>query len=194
MVFEERAYKTLVVSSSEKFNDNLSPVLGNGKCNPITWVDSIAAAKRMILENVFDYVIINTPLPDELGVKFAIDLSENKNLVCLILVRSELYPEIKAKVTPYGAYTLSKPTSGVAISQALDFCAATRERLRGFEKKTLSIEGKMEEIRLVNRAKWLLIENMRLTEPEAHKYIEKKAMNLCISKTDVAREIIKNYP
>ena len=71
--------------------------------------------------------------------------------------------------------------------------AAARERLRRLESKATSIEEKMEEIRLVNRAKWLLIENQKMTEQEAHHHIEKQAMNRCCSKKEIALGIIKTY-
>ena len=70
---------------------------------------------------------------------------------------------------------------------------SAREKLRKTEKKTLSIEEKMEEIRIVNRAKWLLIGELKLDEPEDHRYIEKQAMDRCVSKRVVAEEIIKTY-
>ena len=68
-----------------------------------------------------------------------------------------------------------------------------RERLRRKEKKAISIEEKMEEIRLINRAKWLLISELKMDEPEAHRYIEKQAMDRCVSRREVAVEIIKTY-
>ena len=71
--------------------------------------------------------------------------------------------------------------------------SSARERLRKSEKKALSIEEKMEEIRIVNRAKWILIRELKLDEPEAHRYIEKQAMDRCISKRIIAEEIIKKY-
>ena len=76
---------------------------------------------------------------------------------------------------------------------ALDWLASARERLRKFEKKTLSIEEKMAEIRLVNKAKWLLIGELHMDEPDAHRYIEKQAMDRCISRREIAEEIIKTY-
>ncbi|MBP5313669.1 MAG: ANTAR domain-containing protein, partial [Eggerthellaceae bacterium] len=69
----------------------------------------------------------------------------------------------------------------------------TKERLRTLEKKTMSVEEKMEEIRIINRAKWLLISELKMDEPQAHRYIEKQAMNRCISKKEVAEEIVKTY-
>ena len=70
---------------------------------------------------------------------------------------------------------------------------SARERLRQFEKKTLSIQEKMAEIRLVNQAKWILIRELNMNEPDAHRYIAKQAMDRCITKQTIAEEIIKTY-
>ena len=51
----------------------------------------------------------------------------------------------------------------------------------------------MEEIRIVNHAKWVLIRNLGLSEDSAHKTIEKQAMNTRSSKREVAEQIIKTY-
>ena len=61
------------------------------------------------------------------------------------------------------------------------------------EAKQATVEEKIEEIRLVNRAKWLLIECLDMTEPEAHHYIEKQSMDRRISKREVAETVIKTY-
>ena len=93
----------------------------------------------------------------------------------------------------HGVFTLPKQTSKPTLLTAINWMSSARERLRKTEKKTLSIEEKMEEIRIVNRAKWILIRELKLDEPEAHRYIEKQAMDRCISKRIVAEEIIKTY-
>ena len=66
----------------------------------------------------------------------------------------------------------------------------TRERLRRMEQKSLSMEDKMAEIRLINRAKWVLIEQ-GMSEQDAHRYIEKQAMDRCVPKRVVAEEILR---
>ena len=71
--------------------------------------------------------------------------------------------------------------------------ASARERLRKMEKKATTIEEKMEEIRLVNRAKWILIEQLKMTEADAHHHIERQAMDRCVSKKEIALGIIKTY-
>ena len=76
---------------------------------------------------------------------------------------------------------------------ALSWMESARERLRQFEKKSLSVKEKMAEIRIVNKAKWILIRELKMNEPDAHRYIEKQAMDRCITKQTIAEEIIKTY-
>lgn len=193
MALEERDYRTLVVASSEKFRESLLPLFAPAHCRPVLYADSVAAAKRLMLENSFDLVIVSAPLPDEPGTRFAIDLSLGRSTVCLLFIRSDLYADVRSRVAPFGVFTLPKPTSSAAAGYGLDFLVSARERLRNLEKKTQTLEEKMQEIRVVNRAKLLLIENRAMTEPDAHRYLEKQAMDRCVPKLEVANEIVSLY-
>ena len=193
MSLKERVYSVLVVSEGESFHAALAPLLPAANYHPVRRVASVSAAKREVAERSFDYVIVNAPLRDETGVRFAIDASSTRGTVVLLLVKSDLYPDIYDKVAEYGVFALPKPTSKLTMATALSWMASAREGLRKFEKKTLSIEEKMEEIRLVNRAKWLLISELHLSEPEAHRYIEKQAMDRCTNRRQIALGIIKTY-
>ena len=193
MSLKERVYSVLIVSAAEGFNDALSALLPTSKYSPTNFVSNISAAKRAFAERAFDFVIINSPLPDDIGTRFAIDTGSSKETVVLLMVRAELQAEIYDKVAEHGVFVLPKPTSKPTMAIALSWLSSAREKLRKTEKKTLSIEEKMEEIRIVNRAKWILIRELKLDEPEAHRYIEKQAMDRCISKRIVAEEIIKTY-
>ena len=193
MSLKERVYSILIVSASEKINDAFSTLLPKSKYSPVCFATSINTAKRAFAERAYDYVIINSPLPDDIGVRFAIDTCNTKATVVLLMVRAELHEEVYDKVAEHGVFTLPKPTSKPVIVTALNWMSSSRERLRKTEKKTLSIEEKMEEIRIVNRAKWLLISELKMDEQTAHRYIEKQAMDRCVSKRVVAEEIIKTY-
>ena len=193
MSLKERVYSVLIVSAAESFNDTLSALLPNSKYSPTHFVSNISAARRALAERAFDFVIINSPLPDDIGTRFAIDTGNSKETVVLLMVRAELQAEIYDKVAEHGVFVLPKPTSKPIIITALSWLSSAREKLRKTEKKTLSIEEKMEEIRIVNRAKWLLISELKMDEQGAHRYIEKQAMDRCVSKKVVSEEIIKTY-
>ncbi|MGN0999050.1 MAG: ANTAR domain-containing response regulator [Faecousia sp.] len=193
MVFQEKTYSVLVVSSTTKFNEAIAQMLPVTDFYPVSYAGNVAAARRELLGRTYDFVIINAPLPDDFGTRLAIDAVSGTSTAVLLLARAEMIGQIDEKVTPQGVFTLSKPTSTQSLQQALKWMAASRERLRKMEKKATSIEEKMEEIRLVNRAKWLLIEQLKMTEADAHHYIERQAMDRCISRREIALGIIKTY-
>ncbi|MBR3398064.1 MAG: response regulator [Lachnospiraceae bacterium] len=193
MNFSERTYSVLIVSASNHFTDAVKALLENSRYEPVRTVKSISEARRAAAEMSFDHILINSPLPDETGIRFAIDISSSRGTVVLLAVSYELLTEIFEKSAEHGVFTIPKPLSRNVLILALNWLASARERLRQTEKKTLSIEEKMEEIRLVNRAKWLLIGELKMDEPSAHRYIEKQAMDRCVSKGEVARGILRTY-
>ena len=113
--------------------------------------------------------------------------------VALIVVSADKYTEVFMKVAEYGVFTLMKPLPQREAERAVEWMCVTRERLRGYERAEKSVSEKMEEIRLVNRAKWILIDVLGMSENDAHRYIEKQAMNRCVTKSEVARGIISTY-
>lgn len=189
---KQRTYSTLLVSASESFIKATKDILPPSLYNPVVCAGSVSDAKRHLSERSFDFVIISSPLPDEFGSRFAIDCSTGSTVV-LILFHSDLYAEMRDKVSERGVYSLPVPTSKQTMLQALDWMASTRERLRGMEKKASTLEERMEEIRLLNRAKLVLISEMNFTEDEAHHYIERHAMDNSITKKDAAKAIIRMY-
>ena len=193
MVFGEDVYSVLVVSSNSRFNDAIISLLPYSEYYPVCFVRNIAAARREILARTYDFIIINAPLPDDVGTRFAIDICARTESVVLLLLKSDSYEQINSRVQPYGVFTLPVPTPMQTLKQGLKWMAAARERMRKMAKKALTIEEKMEEIRQVNRAKWILIEQLKMTEEEAHHHIEKQAMDRCCSKKEIALGIIKTY-
>lgn len=189
----EHLFSVLVVSASEKFNSSIAEFIPKSRFTPVTYADNIAAAKRVLIDNSFDIVIVNSPLPDENGIDLAIDLCADTNTGVLLFSRSDIYEIIVDKVMPYGVLTLSKPASSKLVLQSVNILCSVRQKMKRIEKKTVSIEEKMKEIRIVNRAKWLLIDELKMSEEDAHKYIEKQAMDNCETKRAVSEKIIRNY-
>ena len=193
MVFQERTYSVLIVTASDTFANSVMPLLPMTDYWPVTIVHSVSEARRRVVDTEFDIVLINAPLPDDFGMRLAIDICTNSGAGVLLLVKNDLFNDIYAKVVGYGVITLSKPTNLQMVAQNLRILCATRERMRQMQARQATVEEKIEEIRLVNRAKWLLIECLSMTEPEAHRYIEKQSMDERISKREVAENIIKTY-
>ncbi len=186
-----RSYSVLSVAAAEKFHTSLRELLPSGRYSPVHSASDAAEARRRLLESRYDIIVISAPLRDEFGTHLAQHFAENSGAGILLLVKPEYYSDVSAQVTPLGVLALSKPTSPQLMLQCMELLCGTRERLRRMEQKSASIEDKMAEIRLVNRAKWALIENRGMTEQDAHRYIEKQAMDRCVSKRVVAEEILR---
>lgn len=189
----ERVYKVALVSSSEKFNGAMLPLLPKNRFSPISVYRDAKSVRRVIFKEKPDIVIINTPLPDDFGTSLALDVSETDGVCVLLFTRAENFSELSSVLAPHGVLTLPKPTSPELTEEVVELMCATRERLRRIEIKKSFAEERMEDIRVVNKAKWFLIEQLKMTEQEAHRYIEKQAMDRCVTKRVIAENILSTY-
>ena len=192
MVFQSETYSVLLVSSSDKFNTTMQSLLPPTDYWPVTVVGNLSEARRRTLESEFDLIIINAPLPDGNGQQFAMDCCAESESGVLLLVRSETFEEVYYRMLPAGAVTLSKPSSREMVAQVLRILCSMRERLRAAKNRQATVEEKMEALRLINRAKWMLISSRQMSEEEAHRYIQNRAMEQRISKRTAAEQIIRS--
>lgn len=192
MATEKRKYRVLVADSGDKIYEYISQSLPRGDYDPIVKAGDAGEVRRMMLDTPADIVIINTPLRDEFGTELAIDLAEGTAGV-LLLVKNELYDQVCYKAEDNGVLTLSKPTSRQGFYSAVKLLTAMTARLSRLEKVNHTLQEKMADIRVVNRAKWLLIEHHHMKEQDAHYFIEKQAMDTRLSRREVAENIIRSY-
>ena len=185
-------HRVLIVSQSDKACDYIRDILPPGEYSPVLYAKSAGEARRMLVSESCGIVIINTPLPDEFGTSLASELSEGVRGV-LLLVKDELYDEVSSSAGEYGVFTLAKPVQKSAIYSAAKLLGSMCTRLERMEEKNRSLQEKMSDIRAVNRAKWLLIENLNMSEKDAHYYIEKRAMDTRMTRREVAEGIIRTY-
>jgi len=182
----------LVVSQTDKAHNFITGILPPEQFEPVDAVHSAGEAKRLLINKPYDIVVINTPLKDDFGADLAIQITEDYNLGVLMMIKADHYDQVTDHVEDYGILTLSRPCTDHDIFQSLKLLAATRKRLRAMEEKTVRLEQKMKEIRLINRAKGILMERQHMTEAEAHRYLEKAAMDNCVKKADIAQNLIRN--
>jgi len=193
MLYEREELSILAVSASDKIFDILSDLLKDRFHSDIHRASSINEAERLILLQSYDILIINAPLKDESGIDFAANTASENSFGVLLLINNEYYEQVLDKVMEYGVLTVSKPLSRQALYESVNLLVATNYRLKKVAKKNEKLTAKMAELRIVNRAKWILIENLGLSELEAHRVIEKQAMDERQSKREVAETIIRTY-
>jgi len=147
-------------------------------------------ARRMCSERVFNIVIAD--YSDGEGVDFAIDISDSLSTI-LLLTPQALFEEISYRVEGNGILTVNSPFDQFYFYNMIKVAIAVQYKVQILSSQTTKLKVKMEEIRLVNRAKMLLMQNLKMTEQEAHRYIEKEAMDRGLKKIAVAESVIKMY-
>ena len=185
-------HSVLIVSASEQFDSLVKRSLPQKKIMSLEIKTSGGAARRCILERYYDEVIINGPLPDENGEALAMDITEKCSASVLLVVPKEIYEDVLETVTDSGVLVLPKPSPKGRIDKAVRFLMAGREKLRLLEKKVESLQEKMEELRIIDRVKILLMEKKGMSEDDAHRFIGKTAMDNGISRGRAARRILND--
>ena len=190
MIFREKTYSVLLASSDEKLNNAVKSALAVNEYWPVLTARNGGEARRMASERNFDLILVNDPLSDEPAVTLAEDLSLAGSAVTALLVRRESADDAYFRTVERGVFTVAKPLSPAVFAQTMRLMCAAREKLALSEHRQQTVEDRMAQIRLVNRAKWLLIDREGLTEAQAHRRIEKLAMDTRRSKEAVAEEIL----
>lgn len=180
----------LIASAGTTANEYLARHVAElGYPRPVI-VASGGEARRRLGEKDFAVVVINTPLPDEFGHELAQTAACDTLAGVILLAKAEVADSVAEKVEDDGVFVIPKPLSRVLFLQALRMTRAARSRLTGLRKENRRLQQRIENIRLVDRAKCLLIECCSMSEPEAHAYIEQQAMNQRRTKREIAEHII----
>ncbi len=181
----------VLVSGREQANQSLAQFVRREEgTERILTAQNGAAARRLLLEHEVGLMIINAPLPDEFGHELALHAVHTTAAGVLLLVKEELAEAAADKVEPDGVLVLSKPLNRPLFFQSLRLLRAARNRLAGLQSENRRLQRRIEEIRVVDRAKCILIECCGMTEPDAHAFIERRAMDRRITKLQAANEIL----
>ena len=187
--------RTLILSGSEKGLDVLTDFLKKCGFQSISVLTSGSEARRHLSQTNLEYelILINTPLKDEFGHQLALKLAKTTCAGVLLICKNEIAEEMTNKTIDYGIFVTSKPLNKTALHQAIRLSAAMNARMLLMKQDYKKLQNKLEELRLVCRAKCVLVETKHYTEAEAHRWLEKEAMDSRRTRRDVALDILETY-
>ena len=184
--------RVLIACSGEKGRDQWEKLLEDSGFRDLGFASSGGEARRLLLSGDWDLLVVNAPLPDEFGHQLAMDAAQEGRGV-LLAVKNQQWDEVNAQVAPWGVLALGKPFSRGMFSQAMGLLLAGQARVKRYRAENEKLRAKLEELRVVSRAKCLLVEYLHLTEEDAHKYLERQAMEERKTRRAVAEEILEEY-
>ena len=179
----------LVVSANRDSADKLSSFIYSNGFGHSKVVSSGAETRRIAEISEPDIIIIAGNLPDEDGVTLALDLANLGISGIILTVSRQIFDDTVYKMKHTGVTVLAKPLERAAFLQTLNLVVTTRQNSREVER----LKKSMESRHIVEQAKWLMVQNEGLTEPQAHRQIQKQSMDLRVAQRDVALLILKKY-
>lgn len=183
----------LLVSASEAQTKRIGALLTRARIVPFEHADSVRQALDLFDAGGIDGVLIAEPVTGSSGQELALQLKKRRCMAVLLLAEPTHADAAAALLEQSGVLVLPNDAPESLIVQTIRLLAAVRIQLEQMQHKTEKLEAKVADIRIINRAKLLLVQHLQMTETEAHKYIEKQAMNTSMLRRTIAENIIRTY-
>ena len=162
---------------------------GDGKVSSFT----SGSIVRGVDITVFDSIIISTPLSDEFGLDLVADIAKDAKNGIVVLAKREIADEVQRKLKFTGAFVLPRPFSKAMLVQTIKMAEIAHIGMAKLEEENRHLTQQLSDIKIVNRAKSMLMQYLNLTEEQAHRHIQKQAMDLRKTQRAVAEDILKTY-
>lgn len=186
--------KALIVASSEKGRSVISSLMrAENSATSISTAENAPAARRMILDEEWDTIIINSPLAGDDAEALAKMAVTSSNASVLLLLRSDFLADTIEELSGLSILIVEKPLIPQLFFQSLHLAASFKAKCMSLIEENKRLSAKIEEMKFIDRAKCALIEHEHLSEAEAHRKVEKEAMDNRISRREAAVAILRSY-
>lgn len=186
--------RAIIVSSNNELSELAEQLLRIEGCGRTATASSGSEARRLVKNDTEpELVIINTPLPDEFGQELAEMIADTTSAGIILICGSDVADDIADRVSDSGVNVIPKPVTSEILQRTIRLIIAARVRMASVKKENADILSRIEEMRTINRAKTTLMKYLKFTEPQAHKYIEKQAMNNRQTRLETAQKILAQY-
>lgn len=140
-----------------------------------------------------DAVIVSTPLRSEFGLNFVAEISKKTSAPIIILARADIAEDVQNRIKFTGAFVLAKPFPKSLLTQTVKMALIAKENITRLEQEKSELSKQLDDVKLIDRAKCCLIEYLNLTEKQAHRHIQKLAMDTRRTQREIAEDILRTY-
>jgi response regulator NasT len=189
MVPNRRYATLLLITESQDTAAQFARLLPADRFAPEYNVCSAREAAYVLGESAYDVVVIDDQTVSADGSELASRAAEAGGTNVLLLADESRYEAVSQYGETHGFMTLQSPVNPSLLKQSLGMMATISGHMHELE----SLQAKMDEMRLVNRAKLILVQRFKMSEQDAHRFIEKNAMDRCVKRRTIAQSIIRTY-
>ena len=181
----------LIAGKNEQICESIAALLDEQDVSTVHLTDGIRM--RSIDVGEFDVVILSTPLADEFGLDLVAELKAKTSAAFIVLTKSEIADEVQSRIKFTGAFVIGRPCGKAALLQAIRFADVAGESIKRLEQENEQLEKQLEDVRVISRAKACLMQYLSITEEQAHRHIQKQAMDMRKNQREVAEDILRMY-
>ena len=147
-------------------------------------------AVKLATELEPDLVVMDITMPKLDGISAAEKISELKIPVVLLTAFSQA--DLVARAADAGAMAyVTKPFKPSDLLPAIQIALSRHEELTSLEAEIADLNDRLETRKLMDRAKGLLQTKMKLSEPDAFRWIQKASMDRRLTMAQVAKAVIE---
>lgn len=140
-----------------------------------------------------DVLIVSTPLKDEFGLEFVADASKKCSAAVIVLARADIAEDVQRRIKFTGAYVIGKPFPKSVLVNTVKMSLLAKENIQRLEQEKSELTKQLDDVKTIDRAKCCLIEYLNLTEKQAHRHIQKMAMDTRKTQREIAEDILRTY-
>lgn len=138
-------------------------------------------------------IIVSAPLRSEFGLDFVAEASRKTSAPIIILARADIAEDVQNRIKFTGAFVLAKPFPKSLLAQTIKMALVAKENMNRLEQEKADLKGQLDDVKTIDRAKCCLIEYLNLTEKQAHRHIQKLAMDTRRTQREIAEDILRTY-
>ena len=155
--------------------------------------DGLDEAERKLAQLDPALVVWQCDAPGLPALRQCVRLAEGSEAVFLLLVRPGTYEAVWQFVQAAGICVMSWPAPQEVFRQTLRNLLLLKKSLRAMQEKTDQLQSQLQDMKRIQKAKSLLMNQLGMSEADAHRWIEKAAMDRCVKKREIAETIIRMY-
>ena len=155
--------------------------------------DGLDEAERKLAQLDPALVVWQCDAPGLPALRQCVRLAEGSEAVFLLLVRPGTYEAVWRFVQAAGICVMSWPAPQEVFRQTLRNLLLLKKSLRAMQEKTDQLQSQLQDMKRIQKAKSLLMNQLGMSEADAHRWIEKAAMDRCVKKREIAEIIIRMY-
>jgi response regulator NasT len=188
------ATRILVAEDEALIRLDLVEMLGEQGYDVVGQASNGEQAVELAKEVKPDLVIMDVKMPVLDGLSAAEQLHESK-LCPVIMLTAFSQTELVERARDAGVMAyIVKPFTADDLRPAIDIATSRWQELKALESEIADLGERLETRKLVDRAKGVLMTQLKLSESDAFRWIQKTAMDRRLGMKEVAEAVINGFP